>query len=158
MTASRADTPTTVTVDDLVGAWTLVSAVQTFDDGEQVPEFGPTADGYIIYTADGSVSATLGDASRPRSGATDPQRATDGQLAAMAQRFIAYAGPFTLDEDTGTVTHHIVTSLFTDWQAGEQRRRVRIENGLLHEAGTPREAPDGRRFTVELRWRRVPAG
>ena len=158
MTQSTDDTTTGITVADLIGSWTLVSATQTFDDGEQVPEFGPNSDGYIIYTDDGSVSATLGDASRPRSGATDPQRATDPQLAAMAQRFIAYAGPFTLDERTGTVTHHIVTSLFTDWQAGEQRRRVRIENGLLHEAGTPREAPDGRRFTVELRWRRVASG
>ena len=146
-----------ITVNDLIGAWTLVSATQTFDDGEQVAEFGPDANGYIIYTADGSVSATLGDAARPRSGATDPQRASDSQLAAMAHRFIAYAGPFTLDEATGTMTHHIVTSLFTDWQDGQQTRHVRIEDGLLHEAGTPRVAPDGRRFKVELLWKRVAA-
>lgn len=144
-----------INVTDLIGSWRLVSATQTFDDGEQIPEFGPDASGYIIYTDDGSVSATLGDAQRPRSGATDPQRASDTQLAAMAHRFIAYAGPFTLEEDTGIVTHHIVTSLFTDWQGGEQRRHVRIEDGLLHEAGTPRQAPDGRTFKVELLWERV---
>ncbi|AYJ48907.1 lipocalin-like domain-containing protein [Rhodococcus sp. P1Y] len=139
---------------DLIGAWTFESAVEVFDDGERRPEFGPHAAGYLSYSPNGIVLAVLGNMERPRSGATDPQRASDAQLVHMAQGFIAYAGPFTVDSDSGTVTHHIEVALFTDWQGAPQERSVRIEGDRLSIIGSPRTAPDERRFHVELEWQR----
>jgi hypothetical protein len=54
-------------VDDLLGAWRLESAVEVFDDGERRDEFGPNPHGYLCYNPAGVVSATLGDSARHRS-------------------------------------------------------------------------------------------
>jgi len=47
----------TISKDAIVGSWRLLSAVQHFDDGTKVAEFGPHACGYLSYTAEGTVSA-----------------------------------------------------------------------------------------------------
>jgi hypothetical protein len=40
-------------VDQLLGAWRLQSAVEIFDDGERHDEFGPNPDGYLCYNPAG---------------------------------------------------------------------------------------------------------
>lgn len=144
-----------ISLTDLVGAWKLVRAVETFTDGERRSEFGPDVAGYLSYSPNGIVSATLGDMTRPTSGASDPQSATEEDRAKMAHGLIAYAGPFTIDPDSSTVTHHIDVALFTDWQGKTQERLVRIEADRLFITATPRKAADGRSFHSELVWQRV---
>ena len=142
-------------VDDLLGAWRLESAVEVFDDGERRDEFGPNPQGYLSYNPAGIVSATLGDSARPRVSARDPQSGTDDDYQEMARRFIAYAGPFTVDVGTGTVTHHVEVSLFPNWQGRDQVRRVTIEGKRLHIIASDRTSADGRTFHSELIWLRV---
>ncbi len=98
-------------VEDLLGAWRLESAVEVFDDGERRDEFGPNPYGYLCYNPADIVSATLGDSTRPPVFAVDPQSGTDGDYERIARRFIAYSGPFSVDVDNGTVTHHVDVSL-----------------------------------------------
>lgn len=145
----------TLKTDDFVGAWRLVAAEQVFADGERAPEFGPAAIGYLCYSPDGIVSATLGSSSRPATLATDPQTATDSDIVEMARNFIAYAGPFSVDSERDTVTHHVEVALFTGWQAGAQLRHARFDGDTLRLTGTPRTSSDGRDFHVELVWTRV---
>jgi hypothetical protein len=145
----------TISTDDLLGGWRLVSAEAVFDDGECRPEFGPTADGYLSYTPDGVVSATLGSTDRPTSGASDPLRASDSDVVLMSRDFIAYAGRFTVDADKDTVTHHIQTASFTDWQGSGQERHVQVRGDLLLITRSPGTSADGRSFRTELTWERV---
>lgn len=145
----------TLTAENLIGAWRLVSAVEVYTDGERNPEFGDNADGYLSYSPNGIVSATLGDMNRPGSTAGDPQSATDQELAQMSRRFIAYAGPYTVDPDKGTVTHHVDVALFTGWEGSDQVRHAHVDAGVLHIVGSPRTAADGREFSTELTWERV---
>ena len=145
----------TLTMEDLVGAWKFVSAEERFADGESRPEFGPNATGYLSYSADGIVSATVGSMNRPRSEAADPQSATDSEVVDMARDFIAYAGPFTIDSVNDIVTHHVDIALFTGWQDGGQVRHVKVSGDELIITGSPRTSADGRPFHVELTWRRV---
>lgn len=142
----------TITLRDLVGAWELVSATEVFADGERRPEFGPNAAGYLSYSPDSLVSATLGSTDRPATKATDPQLTSDEEMLGMARDFIAYAGPFTIDGDT--VTHHVDVALFTGWQEGDQKRHVVVQGSELHITGSPRTASDGRSFFSELIWKR----
>jgi hypothetical protein len=142
-------------VDDLLGAWRLESAVEVFDDDERRDEFGPNPKGYLCYHPAGIVSATLGDSARLPVSTADPQSGTDDDYGRMARRFIAYAGPFSVDVDNGTVTHHIDVSLFPNWQGRDQVRRVSIEGGQLSIIASDRMAADGRTFHSELTWMRV---
>lgn len=145
----------TLSEEALIGAWRLVSAIEVFSDGERRPEFGQRAHGYLSYSPDGIVSATLGDMTRPASGATDPQTVSNEAMVDMSRNFIAYAGPFTVDADNDLVRHHVDIALFTDWQGGEQERHVEIRNDRLHIIGSPRLAADARIFHSELVWERV---
>lgn len=145
----------TTTIDDLIGAWKFVGADEVFDDGGRRPQFGPGADGYLSYSPNGIVTAVLGSTTRPASVAPSPESASDAEIVAMARDFIAYGGPFTLDSETGTVTHHIDIALFPGWQGGTQVRTFTVQGDLLHGKTAPATTPDGRRFHVELTWGRV---
>lgn len=145
----------TIAATDLVGAWRLVSATEVFDDGVRMPEFGPNVSGYLAYSPDGIVSATLGSDDRIRTAAPDPQSVDSADLALMATGFIAYAGPYTVDSATDTVTHHVETALFTGWEGEPQARHARIDGDDLYITGSPRTTVDGRSFRSELHWVRV---
>jgi hypothetical protein len=71
------------------------------------------------------------------------------------RRFIAYAGPFSVDVDDGTVTHHVDISLFPNWQGEDQVRRVTIVGERLSIVASDRTSADGRTFHSELVWLRV---
>jgi hypothetical protein len=144
-----------VAVTDLIGGWVLEAAVQHFDDGEVRDEFGPTAHGYLCYTAEGVVSAVLGAGDRTRAAAADPQDSTAREYQEAAQHFIAYSGRFTLDSPDGDVTHLIEASLFLNWEDTAQHRKARIDGDTLSVTASDRVDGAGRRFHVELRWKRA---
>ncbi|MBY4211851.1 lipocalin-like domain-containing protein [Rhodococcus fascians] len=77
------------------------------------------------------VTAVLGSTARPGKVVTEPQSSTDADLADMARQFIAYAGPFTIVDNTDTVIHHLEVSLFTGWQGDEQPRTAHIDGNTL---------------------------
>lgn len=146
-----------ITMKDIIGSWRLDSAVQVFQDGERIDEFGSAADGYLCYTAQGTVTAVLGSTARAALDAADPQAATPAEYAIAARQFIAYAGRFTIDSDHGDVTHHIDVSLFPNRQGQGQHRHLVLDGDRLTIVAADRTAGDGRRFHVELHWRR-PSG
>jgi len=152
---TAATTDRRVSLDDLLGSWRLLSAVQHFEDGSRVAEFGASATGYLSYTAGGTVSAVLGAADRPQVSASDPLDATDAEYASSARRFVAYAGTFTLDEETGRVHHEIELALFPNWQGKSQLRLLELIGDTLSIEASPRTDSDGRTFHSQLRWRRV---
>lgn len=143
-----------ITTDSLIGAWRLQRAIQVFDDGQVLDEFGAHSDGYLCYTPDGTVSAVLGSSDRPPLDAPDPQAATADEYASAAQRFIAYAGRFTIESEDGLVTHHIDVSLFPNWEGQAQPRQLTMEDDRLVIVASERTAADGRPFHVELHWSR----
>lgn len=145
----------TTTIGDLSGAWAFVSAEEVFADGERRPQFGDDAAGYLSYSANGIVTAVLGSMKRPAGSATEPQNASDADLAAMARQFIAYGGPFTLDATSDTVTHHIDIALFPGWQGGDQVRHFTVNGDLLQGRTLQTTSPDGRSYHVELTWGRI---
>lgn len=132
-----------------VGRWKLVSWVKKTPDGNTSYPFGENAVGYIIYTEDGFVTATLMAANR------SPIRVSPYKLAlkpryAMALirylkaagTFVNYSGSFRIVGDT--VIHHVETSLYPDWVgtdlvrtfifAGDQLTLLAEETpGVIHE-------------------------
>lgn len=147
----------TLSTSDLVGAWRLVSATEVFADGVRMPEFGPHVNGYLSYSPDGIVSATLGSMDRVRTNDPDPQSVSTANLALMAGGFIAYAGPYSVDPASDMVTHHVDVALFTGWEGKPQARHARIEGNDLFITGSPRTTIDGLTFHSELHWTRMSA-
>ena len=74
----------------LLGTWQLVSSVIRFEDGEFRDQLGYDPSGFLIYTAEGYVSAVLGASNRPLLATNDPGIATDAEFASETSSFLAY--------------------------------------------------------------------
>jgi len=112
----------------VLGAWKL----ETFDVVEpgqpRKPRFGVNPAGYLIYTPDGRVSATLSGVHRPKfdSAAITPSAECQGQMLAD---FLAYAGRYEVKGDR--VFHHVEVSVFTDLVGTTLERQFAITGDTL---------------------------
>lgn len=103
----------------ILGAWTLQSYVVVDGTGRTIAApLGDDAVGHLLYTADGYMSAQLMRHLRPESD-------TD------ADHYLAYSGPFDIDEVTTTLYHRVDVSLRPDWVGGQQVRLGSMHDGLL---------------------------
>ena len=135
----------TVTAKDLLGAWHLDSWSFVYDDG-RAPEFplGPDAEGLIIYTPDGHVSATLMRAGRAaKAPGTVAERA-----AAFAESF-AYAGRYEVRRST--VFHSINIATNPALIGVTSTRHITLEGDRLTLSGPDFAAGTGR--TQKIVWR-----
>ena len=86
--------------DQLIGAWKLVSYVEEPVDGSApFHPLGEQPQGIIMYTADGYMSAQLARPHRGRFVSGDWFKGTDEEYRAEASSYVAYTGPFHVDED-----------------------------------------------------------
>ncbi|CAJ1494110.1 lipocalin-like domain-containing protein [[Mycobacterium] kokjensenii] len=99
----------------LLGGWELVSMEsRDVSTGAVTHPLGTAPRGLILYTADGYMSAQLtGDADAPMPG------------------YIAYGGPFDVDEDTATVHHRVSMSILPELLKTPQLRRARVDGDRL---------------------------
>ena len=136
----------------LIGAWKLVSFVEKPLNGSAHP-MGERPTGIIMYTPDGYMSAQL-MRTNPGHFASDWFKATSDEYARVASTYFAYAGPFEVDEESNTVTHFVVVSLFPNWIGQKQQRTARIEGDALHLSTASPINSGGRPVNAYLEWRR----
>ena len=133
----------------LVGCWRLVAyRVTTAEGGEADRPLGTTPLGTILYTPDGYMAAQL---ARPG------PYADDQQPNAYAY---AYSGPYDVDEQAGTVAHHVQVSVIPSWLGTTQIRQVQFpEPGTLVLSTSEQSPPrDGvmTTSTTTITWSRQP--
>ena len=108
----------------LIGSWKLVSYEARHDDGRHVIyPLGKDAKGYILYTPDGYMSAQIMQPDRPPYQAPDPSGGTDTESAQAARGYLAYSGPYHVEDDS-VVVHESEVSLFPNWVHGTQSRKA----------------------------------
>lgn len=136
----------TVTANDLVGAWRLVSWSLIYADG-RLPEYplGADAAGLLLYTADGHVGATL-MRSQPRGG----KPLTDADKARAYDNGFAYAGRY--DVRDGTVLHSIEFAVDPALIGVVSTRHIDLDGDRLVLSGPDFVAGTGR--THRIVWRR----
>src|SRR5258707_5566490 len=102
--------------EQLIGAWRLVSYIESPVDGspKRVP-MGEKAQGIIMYTPDGYMSAQLMTPGRRSFASGDWFKGTPEETAEEASGYIAYSGPFHVDEARQSLTHSMNVSLFPCW-------------------------------------------
>jgi hypothetical protein len=138
---------TTVSVKErLVGTWGLVSFVSFDANGVSRP--GAYDVGRVVYDASGQMSAHLMNSANR----ADTAPATDADRSAAYRRYLGYYGPFTVDELTGIVIHHVVGASNPSWVGSNQ---VRYFN--LSEDGNrlTLSVKNGDRVTSTLIWQRI---
>jgi Lipocalin-like domain len=109
--------------DQIVGTWNFVVAEVTASDGKKLFPFGETPRGILIFTADGHF-AQIHVASDVRNIASNNRMTgTPEEYAGIMRRSLSVFGSYTVDEANKTVTYHIVSSSFPNWQ-GEAQTRI----------------------------------
>jgi hypothetical protein len=102
-----------VSIDRFTGTWDLVDWRTTSTAGEVRFPYGEAAQGQLIYTADGRMSAHL------MNPPADP--------SAAPSQHLAYWGAVTLDVQAGTITHHVIGSNQANWIGSEQVREFSFQ-------------------------------
>ena len=140
--------------DRLVGVWGLVSYTDERADREDTCPFGPNPQGFLIYTADGFVSAQLMKPDRAAFHSSDWHSATSQEYEASGSGYIAYCGAYEVDEEKATVTHIPSVSLVPNLIGGRQCRSIDLAGDRLAlRAVTP--VAGGLFVISRLTWRRV---
>jgi hypothetical protein len=131
----------------LLGTWRLESWSLVYADGRPL-EFplGEDAVGYLMYAADGHMSAALARADRPP---LDP--ASDASKAQAYEAFFGYAGRFEVRE--GAVVHKIDFGTNPALAGVNSLRRVELDGDRLVLTG-PDFAPGSLR-SHRILWRRA---
>ncbi len=126
-----------------VGTWKLISWEVRQPDGTIHYPYGKAAVGYLIYTADGYMSAEIMDPDRRQSDPGFPlenvtaQTLSDQDRALAYNTYLSYCGTYTVEGDT--VTHHVKLGLIPSWTGSEQPRPFKFERGcLIIEVGNQR--------------------
>ena len=142
--------------DAVLGAWELVSyTIADSPSGETTYPLGPNPVGLIMYTEDGYMSAQLMRQDRSAVEPPEPSGGTPAAESPFARGYLAYSGPFHVDEATGTLHHQVTVSLFPKWLGSTQLRCSRLEGDILTLSGTNTLA-NGVTSTHTLLWRRAP--
>jgi hypothetical protein len=142
--------------NDVLGTWELFSYTEGDNQGGPVTyPLGPDALGLIMYTGDGYMSAQIMRPDRPAYDRPDTDGGTPEQAEAAAAGYLAYSGPFTVDENTGVLHHHPWVSLLPNWLNLTQLRHSKLDGDHLTLSAIT-EAPDGVETISTLVWKRAP--
>ena len=103
---------------------TFVVAEVTARDGIKTYPFGQTPKGILIFTPDGRFAQIHVASDVPRIASDNRLTGTAEEYQAIMRRSISVFGTYTIDEDKKTVTYHIVSSSFPNWQGESQTRTI----------------------------------
>lgn len=108
----------------IVGAWDFVLAEVKAPDGKVSLPFGDRPKGIIVFTADGRFAQIHVAGDLPKIASNNRLTGTAEEYAAIMRRSISVFGRYTVDEGTRTVTFHIVSASFPNWEGETQTRLI----------------------------------
>ncbi len=140
---------------ELIGSWRLVSYSATTASGETTYPMGREPQGRITYEASGRMAVQLGDASYTAFAPNDPHAATDAEVRAAFDGYLAYYGTYTVHPDQRTVVHHLEMCSIPSWRGSEQVRHIDLQEGQLI-LSTPPILLGGAERVSKLVWAKLP--
>jgi hypothetical protein len=144
--------------EQIVGGWALASYVETdVETGKSAEPFGSHALGFILYTPDGYMSAQIQARDRLPFKVGDMFRGEPEEYAASASTYLAYSGPYRVDEAGNRVIHNVVVSLFPNWVGMQQVRLVDLQGDRLRLSFEKPIRFNGTLKSATLTWRRQTA-
>jgi hypothetical protein len=134
---SPGDTDISEQENNLAGTWRFISGLGKSDQGEVIFPYGENLLGMLMYDSKGYMSALLMDPDRPLFASGDMMKGTPEELEAAFERFDAYCGTYTLDEENSTVIHHIQSAKFPNWVGTDQIRYFQLTGDTLRITAPP---------------------
>ncbi|WP_242123925.1 lipocalin-like domain-containing protein [Sphingobium sp. Sx8-8] len=116
--------------EKILGAWELESFIATLEDGRQVSPFGRHPEGSIVYTR-GYVSVNMARGGRARDHDVPYHASGDDVAGPLARNYMAYSGPYRIDEARQVITHDFRFCLDPALVGTLQERHARLYDDKL---------------------------
>ncbi|HEX4199343.1 MAG TPA: lipocalin-like domain-containing protein [Caulobacteraceae bacterium] len=143
--------------DALIGVWRAVACTETdVATGEVILPMGRRPQGLLLYSADGYMSAQMCAADRRHFAGGDLYRGAPEDYVAASVTYIAYSGPYYVDEARGLVEHEMEVSFFPNWKGQRQLRIVGLDGDQLVLTTARPTLFNGALKTASITWRRAP--
>ncbi len=136
-----------------IGTWRLVSYESRDEAGGVQYPLGREVVGQLMYDGEGNMSALVARADMPPFASGDLPGATDAEVRAAFDGFVAYFGTYSFNLSAGIVIHHVRGASFPNWTGTEQVRYFKAEGQRLV-LSTPISV-DGGHVTAILIWERA---
>jgi hypothetical protein len=118
----------------------------------KIPAFGDQPRGQMILTADGRYSILVSRADMPKIAAGTRTNATPEENKMVVNGSIAHTGRYTIDDGGKSITFHVETSTFPNWNGTTQKRPLKVQGDTLSYVVTAPSAGGGPNETL---WKRV---
>ncbi len=110
--------------NQLIGTWDFVVAQVKAPDGKISFPFGESPKGILIFSPDGRFAQIHVASDLPKIASNNRLTGTPEEYADIMRRSISVFGTYTIDEAKKTVTYHIVSASFPNWQGEAQTRTI----------------------------------
>ncbi|MGD9798964.1 MAG: lipocalin-like domain-containing protein [Parvularculaceae bacterium] len=143
--------------ENIIGTWHLQSREDRTTDGRIIREVSLGSDPYglLFYDRGGNFAAQFMKKDRSDSAQTPTNISTSGANNTKAiGGYDAYFGTYTVDDELGSVTQHLVAALSAENVGQTVTRQVTVDGDVLVVSlNTTLET--GERVTRTLKWQRV---
>ena len=129
-------------VKSVAGTYTPVS----------VPAFGDNPRGSMILAANGQYSIVIARATMAKIAGGARNKGTPDENKAIVDGSIAHVGKFTIDDKGKSISFHIATSTFPNWDGTTQKRALKVKGDTLTYTVT---APSNGGAPNDVVWKRV---
>jgi hypothetical protein len=116
---------------DVVGTWDYVSAETVAPDGKRSPTFGPNPKGIVVFEANGHYALIVTRSDQPKFASNNRLQGTPEENKAIVQGSISHFGTYVVNEADKTITFHIQTSTFPNWNGMDQKRPFTVSGDEL---------------------------
>jgi lipocalin-like protein len=127
------------------------------ETGEIFLPIGQHPEGLILYTPDGYMSAQLSSPEPHNFASGDMYHGTPEEYVAAGTSYLAYSGPYCVDEARWTVDHEMYVSLFLNWKGQRQVRIVKLNGDELQLSTGEPTLFNGSLKTATIIWLRARA-
>ena len=135
------------------GAWRLISWILRGEDGTLQYPMGMDVVGQIVYTPSGRMSCEI-----MRAGAKLDDFAGLGSkedaITKIVRVFFAYYGPYTVDDEAQSVTHHVEGGIHPAWVGTPRVRKFKFEDSDNLRLIGINDSKSSFPGTSELHWQR----
>ena len=137
----------------LLGTWKLVSCGGYWSDGRVTYPYGENPEGLLVYDSGGHFSGQLQGQGRPLFESGNLLKGAPEEIKAAFEGYVAYYGTYEVDEEAGSLTHHVQGSLFPNGVGNTQTRLYEFKDEKLSLTTLPFVGKRNQ-LTLTLLWER----
>ena len=137
------------------GTWNLVDAYAETDGKRKTFALGEGTEGRIMYDAAGNMAAQLMNPTRSPMSSRNPSALAPEEFREAYLGYTAYYGVYEVDDEAGTITHHVTGALTPNWVGTDQVRYFELEGNRVKLRTPPMTTRDGSRAVNVLIWERM---